>query len=346
MFDLDFPRLLGQPASQGVIRSIPEDFQVDEDLGVAFSGAGEHVFLHVRKRGDNTPWVARQIAKLAQVKPADVSYAGLKDRHAVTTQWFSVWLPGKTEPDWQQLDSDSIQVLAVERHHRKLRRGAHRANVFQLRVRDLSEADDLLRRVARLREQGVPNYFGEQRFGHQGSNLNAAQSVLLDGRKVRDRNKRSLYLSAARSYLFNRVLARRIETSSLSRYLAGDCLMQDGSKNLFYDFDPAGVDQAIARLELHPSGPLPGRGRLVTEAEALQLEQEVLAPYQAWWDALAGLGLASERRPLRFTVNDLNIEMQGADALISFSLAAGQYATSVLRELCDYRVADGDSMPE
>ena len=128
---------LAKPESTGAIRTTPEDFQVDEDLGFELSGEGEHACLHIRKRNANTDFIAKQIARLAGVKNMDVSYAGLKDRHALTTQWFSVYLSSKPEPDWSQLNSDEVEVLEVVRHNRKLRRGSLKGNHFKLVVRDL-----------------------------------------------------------------------------------------------------------------------------------------------------------------------------------------------------------------
>ena len=112
-------------------------FDVTEDLGFDLSDDGEHDFLWIEKRDANTAWVARQLARHAGVSARDVGYAGLKDRQAVTTQWFSIHLPGRSDPDWAALDEPQIQVLECTRNRRKLRRGVHRANRFRLRLRSL-----------------------------------------------------------------------------------------------------------------------------------------------------------------------------------------------------------------
>jgi len=221
----DWPRVLGQPDARGLIRSCPEDFRVDEELGFEADGEGEHLLIHLRKRNRNTDQVARQLARHAGVRARDVSYCGLKDRVAVTTQWFSIWLPGKPDPDWSSLEDDDVKILSQTRHRKKLPRGALRANRFTLVLRELEgDREALEKRLVRVLEQGVPNYFGEQRFGRGGSNLQAAQSMFA-GHRVKDRHLRGLYLSAARSFLFNEVLAARIAEGNWNQVLAGEALM-------------------------------------------------------------------------------------------------------------------------
>lgn len=205
IFSLDFPFAYGRPLAKGIFRRIPEDFQVDEHLGYQPDGIGEHVYLQIRKRGENTAWVAQQIAQLAKTNLNDIGYAGRKDRHAVTTQWFSVYLPKGGEPDWQALNTESVSVLNVSRHLHKLRRGEHQLNHFVIRLRDLPVAQQemLEQRLNLVLQQGVPNYFGEQRFGRGGNNLQQAQQLLVDGKSIRDKQQRGLVLSAARSISCN-----------------------------------------------------------------------------------------------------------------------------------------------
>ena len=222
IFSLEFPYAYGQPNATANFRVEPEDFQVDENLGFEPIGEGEHVYIHVWKRGENTAWVADRIAELSKVAVKDVGYCGRKDRHAVTTQWFSVYLPKKEfEPDWHLLNSDSIKILSVKRHQHKLRRGDHQTNQFKIRVRDLIVENKLAfeEKIEAVLRKGVPNYYGEQRFGHGGNNLIEAHSILVDGKKIRDKQKRGLMLSAARSYLFNQVLATRVLAHGIKCYL-------------------------------------------------------------------------------------------------------------------------------
>lgn len=324
------------PEISGTIRVTPEDFQVDEDLGFEPDGAGEHVFLKVRKRNANTDWVARQIARVAGVRPGDVSYAGMKDRNAVTTQWFSVQLPGRDMPDWTPLQSDNLQVQSAVRNSRKLRRGALRGNRFMLVVRELSGTlSDLEARLQRIVTQGVPNYFGVQRFGHDAGNLDKAEALFKGTLKVRDRHIRGLYLSAARSHLFNQVLSQRVMGGTWNKALPGEALMLNGSHSVFVaDTVDATIEQRLAAFDIHPTGPLWGRGTSMARDQALALEQSALADYATFRTGLEHAGLSQERRALRLTVADLTWEFIAGETIqLSFSLPAGTYATSVLREL-------------
>ena len=189
---------------------------VEEELGYQASGEGEHVFLTVRKRGRNTQEVARAIAKLSGVPQVAVGYAGLKDRHAVTTQHFTVQLPGREAPDWALLEDDSLQILSAERHHRKIRRGGLRGNRFVIRVDSARGDRDLVeQRLQRIARAGVPNYFGSQRFGRDGQNLVRVAELFAGRGRRPGREQRGLLLSAARAQLFNRVLQARVEDGSL-----------------------------------------------------------------------------------------------------------------------------------
>lgn len=332
----DWTRAYGPPPACAVLRGCADDFVVDEELGYAPDGDGEHVLLHLRKRDSNTDWVAQQIQALAQVRPVDVGFAGLKDRHALTTQWFSVALRGQAEPDWSALNSPQIQVLTVARHRQKLQRGDLAGNRFTLRLTALAgEQAAVAERLAAIRAGGVPNYFGEQRFGHDGNNLLHAQA-LFGGRVERDRHRRGLYLSAARSLLFNHVLQARVEAGSWNRALAGEALMWDTDPS--HSFVAFVLDEVTARRvaagEVHPTGPLWGRGRQPVKGAVAALEAAVLAPFADWCAGLEQAGLNVQRRPLRLPVRDLAWEFEAADRLLlSFRLDAGSYATAVVREV-------------
>jgi tRNA pseudouridine13 synthase len=336
----DWPRVLGQPDASARIRSCPEDFRVDEVLGFEADGEGEHLLVHLRKRNRNTDQVARALARHAGVRARDVSYCGLKDRVAVTTQWFSIWLPGKADPDWSSLEDDDVQILAQVRHRRKLPRGALRANRFTLVLRELEgDRDALEQRLTTVRENGVPNYFGEQRFGRGGSNLQSAQSMF-GGRKVKDRHLRGLYLSAARSFLFNEVLAARIVACNWNQVLPGEALMLSGSRSYFIAKEiDEDIQQRFAEGDVLTSGPLWGRGELPSQLEAQALEMSVLAEQSTYREGLEKAGLKQERRALRVPVDEFQWQwLPGGENLqLSFSLPAGSYATSVLRELVNSR---------
>lgn len=331
---LNLPHAHGPPGASGRLRAVPEDFQVRELMNYTLDGVGEHVWLWVRKRGANTDWVARRLAKQAGVAPGAVSYAGLKDRRAVTEQWFSVHLPGQADPDWAT-DPD-FTVLNAVRHSRKLRRGALSGNAFRITIRDLDgDPAELAARLERVAATGVPNYFGEQRFGREAGNLERAEAMLSGREKVRDRHQRGLYLSAARSALFNAVLARRVSERSWNGALPGEVLMLAGSHSIFTvtEVDET-IRQRITAFDLHPTGPLWGAGELHSGGPVRELEEAVAATLPAFRDGLAAAGLEQERRALRLMVEDARLEFAKArTAVLDFRLTAGAYATTVLREL-------------
>lgn len=329
------PYAHGGPPVAGRLRVAPEDFRVDEVLGFTPRGEGSHAYLHIRKTGNNTEWVARQLAKCVGVKLLDIGYAGLKDRNAVTTQWFSVNMAGRSDPDWSVLDAPGITVIAATRHDRKLRRGSLQGNRFELRVRDVvGDIEALPARLTQAAELGIPNYFGEQRFGREGANLHAATALFAGARRERDRHKRGLYLSAARSYLFNQVLGRRVADGTWNRALAGDVLMLEGSHSIFGVESVDGeIERRIGERDVHPTGPLWGRGALRVQGEPLRLEREIAAALPALAAGLEDEGMEQERRALRIAVHGLEWQRQGSDLTLAFRLPAGAYATVLIREV-------------
>lgn len=335
------PHAHGGPPGAGRLRATPADFVVEERLGFAPDGEGEHRLLRVRKVGANTEWVARRLAAFAGVPVGAVGWAGLKDRHAVTTQWFSVPVANRPEPDWAAAgaDDDGFRVVEVHRHRRKLRRGALAGNRFRLRVGSLSgDRAALDERLAQIAERGVPNYFGEQRFGRGEANL-ARASALFEGRVGRvDRHRRGLWLSAARAQLFNEVLAERVIRGDWDRPLVGDRMQLAGSHS---HFAAESIDETLrARTrvgDIAPTGPLWGRGALPSGGEPARLEGEVAAAFPLWVQGLEAAGLEQERRALRLRPLDVAWHWPDAQVLeLVFELPAGAYATAVLRELIDW----------
>ena len=332
--ELEWPCAHGGPPLQGRLRSAPEDFRVEEILGYDAEGQGEHAFLWVEKRGANTDWVARELAKFAGVPPLAVGYAGLKDRHAVTRQAFTVQLAGRPDPDWSAFPHAEVSVLGVARHARKLKRGALRGNRFVLVLREIrGERERAEAVLAAIAARGVPNYFGEQRFGREGGNLAQARAMFA-GRRV-DRARRSLLLSAARSHIFNCVLAERVARDAWDAPLDGEVWSLDGSRSWFgpEPFDEA-LAERLARMDIHPSGPLWGQGESPAADEAGRLEREVAARHTDLAEGLAAVRMEQERRPLRLVPKALTWRWLAGDALeLSFELPAGAYATVVVREL-------------
>lgn len=331
------PRVAEGPGLRGLLRARVEDFQVVELPAFEPAGSGEHVLLRLRKRDTNTDWLAKRIARLAHVEPGGVGYAGLKDRRAVTEQWFSVHLPGAPEPDWSALGELGVEVLEVHRHRRKIRRGALRGNRFRILVRDIAgDRDDLLDRWRRVLAQGVPNYFGEQRFGVGGTNL---LGCLPGGKRPRGRFARGMALSAARAALFNLVLAQRVDNATWDVPQAGDLLQLAGSRSRFLcQSIDADIRHRAAILDVHPTGPLWGRGSPGSSGEVIRMEQAVAAAWPELCAVLERAGLTQERRSLRLTLAEASVEF-GDDAtlLLCFTLESGAFATVVLRELLDYR---------
>lgn len=334
---MNLPRALNAPAFRGRIRSIPEDFIVEELPAFEATGEGEHLLLTVRKRGMNTAFCADRIARWAGIDPRDVSYAGLKDRHAVTTQRFSVRLPKKTAPDTALLDDAECRVLDAVWHNRKLARGALAGNRFTLVLRELEgDLPALETALQALNAQGVPNYFGEQRFGMEQANVGKALGMF-EGRRV-DRAKRSIYLSAARSYLFNHVLAQRVSAANWNTPLDGEVWMLDGSKSIF---GPEPLDDAIAArcaaLDIHPTGPLWGAGELRSQGAVRELEAQLPDWQPELCKGLEKADLRQERRALRLLPKAMAWRLLDASTLeLRFELPPGAYATAVLAELGEF----------
>jgi tRNA pseudouridine13 synthase len=332
------PRALGPAVLSARIRAMPEDFMVEELDAFAASGSGEHLLLTIEKRGMNTAFAAKRIAEWAGIPELGIGYAGLKDRHAVTRQRFTVHLPKKVAPDIAALESEDMRVLAHAWHAKKLPRGALAGNRFALVLRDVhGDQQAVDARLHAIAERGVPNYFGEQRFGRGGDNVGNALAMF-GGRRVA-RAQRTHLLSAARSQLFNRVLAARVASGNWDRALDGEVWLLDGSRSVFGP-EPFG-DALAARLatfDIHPSAPLWGCGELRTTGAAAALEGSALEDAQslALRAGLEAAGLKQERRATRLRPQALEWTWMDPTTLqLRFSLPPGAYATTVLAELGD-----------
>lgn len=334
----EFEYLHGKPEVTGFIKQEASDFVVIEDLGFELAGEGEHIFISVRKKGENTQYVARALAKAAGVADKHVSYAGLKDRHAITEQWFGVHLPGKEMPDFSVAESDQIKILQIVRHNKKLRTGALKGNQFTLKLTDLSSTEGLVERLERIKTLGVPNYFGEQRFGQNGNNIVRAQEMFA-GKKVKDRNKRSFYISAARSLIFNQVVSERIKQGLWQTAMPGDCFILQGSNSFFAEETLTDdIIERVAQGGLQLSAPLIGKGNLSALGEAQAFEESVLSQYTDMVQGLAGAGLRQERRALILRPQNYSYEIFDDSLVVSFYLPAGCFATSVVRELIEEKL--------
>ena len=328
-----WPYVYGSPSCSGSVRTVPEDFVVYENLAFEPSGIGEHVFLQIQKTGENTEFVARQLARFANVRQRDIGYAGLKDRYAVTTQWFSVWLPGQSGPVWDSFQTDNIKVLSVTRHARKLKRGALSGNRFDIKIQNWQgDKAKALAQLALIKANGIANYYGEQRFGKQGQNVNKALAMF-KGIKV-NREQRSLYLSVARSYLFNHILAARVAAGCWDKALAGDTFMFDCSHSYFKSLLPdAEIDRRLQDKAIHPTGALWGKGEIDVSGAALAIEQAVIGANEELVQGLVASGVDKARRTFRVNLESLEWQPGQSTMQLSFTLPVGCFATALLREI-------------
>ena len=332
------PRVSEADPASAVIKRVPEDFQVEEIPAVSPQGVGGHTWLHLERDDMTTAYAAKRVARVAGCAARDVGYAGLKDRHARTRQWFSVPATDDDAALHAALIEQGFHVLAVVRHSRKLRRGALAGNRFRIRVETGVDAHTLEPELERIRREGVPNYFGPQRFGRDGGNLDAARRMLCDGERVRDRHRRGLLLSAARSVLFNRVLAARVRDDSWQQPLPGEAVILDGSASFFIADQVDETLMARARdFDVHASGPLWGRGGTPAQERARIVENEALEHDALLCAALERAGVDAARRALRLRVGALAANAVPGGWEFRFELPAGAYATVVLRELFELR---------
>ncbi|MGB2149635.1 MAG: tRNA pseudouridine(13) synthase TruD [Cobetia amphilecti] len=344
-----WPHAHGGPLGAGDFRHTPEDFRVTELMDFVPEGHGEHQWLWVEKRGLTTDDLCRELAGLCEVAPRDIGVAGLKDKQAITQQWVSVWLPGREAPQdlSDALAEKGVRVLASVRHPRKLKRGVHRGNRFALRVSGEAVAHpEFEARWQTLIRDGVPNYFGPQRFGHQGHNLGRARAVLVRGWRKRD-DRSGMLLSTARSFLFNEVLAARLKANCWATALSGEVFALNGTGSRFVTDGSESAETLAQRLasgDIHPTGPLWGTGRAEAHAQVAQLEQVLATRWPQLCEGLEKAGVKAERRPLRLMPGKPRLEWditpeqaktEGGEASVwlHFDLPRGSFATGLLREL-------------
>ncbi|HUU02603.1 MAG TPA: tRNA pseudouridine(13) synthase TruD [Myxococcota bacterium] len=341
MISTRWPPLLGDPPTSGVIRNQPEDFVVTEIPAYLPSGSGEHLFVFIEKRDLTTERVVQALADQLGMSPREVGTAGLKDRRAVTRQWFSV--PRTAGEHLSSFDLDGARVIESGLHGNKLKTGHLKGNNFRILVRDVDPGawPEIERRSIRLLAGGVPNYYGPQRFGRDGRNEQIGLELLCGKRRQGRGRTLRLLLSAAQSALFNDVLARRIERELFGRALAGDVMVKADSGGIFTCDDPQ-LDQArMDAFEIHPTGPMFGPHMRTPQGEALAMESRVLESAGLGPDDFLRYGKLTRgtRRPLRIVPAGLAVANAPAGIELSFDLPAGAYATSVLAEFFDYREA-------
>ena len=370
------PQPMQPPLAQATYKAHATDFVVNEILPLDFTGEGEHLWLHIEKLGMNTAYLAKLLSEWAEIPLRDVGYSGLKDRHALTTQWFSLRIPKKQLPESEFAPVDisaneSLTILAQQWHNKKLNRGTHRANQFIITLRDIQFADlevtaseqDLPAKesdksaveqhLTNISTTGVPNYFGPQRFGRNGNNVREALALFArpapesrpqpkkSKRKQVPREQNSMELSAARSLIFNEILAARVRDGSWNTGLAGEVFNLDGSGSIFAS---EAIDETLqtrlASGDIHPTAVLWGVGNDKISGVAAAIENEIVQNDPLLHQLATGLekrDIKAQRRALRLPIEGLSWEWQDIDnepiLVLSFTLTTGSFATSVLSSL-------------
>jgi len=320
------------PKQTALLKAECADFVVKEQLGYDMSGDGEFVAVKVRKTDCNTLFVGEQLAKFAGISARNMSYAGLKDRKAVTEQWFSLQMPGQPTPDFSQFSLEGVEILEVTRHQRKIRIGSLQDNHFEILLRNAEETDELKVRLDFLAKNGFPNYFTEQRFGRDGNNLTQALRWANGEINVKDRNKRSFYLSAARSEIFNLIVAKRIELGLAQQVSNGDILQLNGSHSWFVvdeSEDLAQLQQRLTQQDVLLTAPLIGE----EEKSAVDFEHEIFAQHQALFDLMRQERMKAARRAILMQPQHFQWQFEPNGLRLQFALPAGSYATALIREL-------------
>lgn len=366
--------VLGEPEVQGVLKDTPEDFLVEEVINYPLTGEGEHLWCWVEKCNQNTDWVAGMLAKWAGCAKRNVGFAGLKDRFAITRQWFSIQLPGKADPNPDSLNIEGVRIIKMQRHNRKLQRGGLAGNRFTLNIKNLQAGDELdvenkqkilesvEERLEFIKKHGMPNYFGTQRFGRGGNNLIEAQKLIqaisnsdaaLDDRDNRkkskrgrrsnrgNRNQQSLYISALRSWMFNELLSERVKQHTWKQIIDGDVVQLEGSSKWFVaeqEMLPE-LEERACIADVHPTGALFGDGDLDSQNLAKKIELLIAEKHPDWCAGLADLRIQQARRPLRVMPLELQWSWTDVDGelqlALSFMLPAGSFATMLVRELLE-----------
>ncbi|TDR22518.1 tRNA pseudouridine(13) synthase TruD [Marinicella litoralis] len=335
-FDALFPTL-NTVSAHGLIRQAPEDFMVFEHNELNFTESGEHLWLKVEKVNCNTAWVATQISSACKVPARQVGFAGLKDRHAITQQWFSVQLPKISDLAVIQAKLPAeVKIIECHWHKSKIKTGFLTYNEFKLRVRGISSGQNQIEEnIEAVQLQGVPNYFGPQRFGHDMNNIEQAKDWFAGKIKVNNKNLRGLLISTARSHIFNLIVAHRINNQTWHQVIPGDVLQLNASHSWFPAHE-ATTDELARRLsafDLHITAAMWGEDPVQSTDQCAAIENQIAktqADYQAGFTTHR---VKQDRRAIRIHPKEMTHQWDGNDLLIGFKLQAGAYATSILREV-------------
>ena len=338
MNPIDPPRLLGPSLGAARFKSQLDDFQVEEILGFEPTGEGEHCLVWVEKTDRNTNDVAMDLAKTLGIRKRLVEHCGLKDKNAVTRQWFSLHLPGLESPNAESLVGDGFRVLNITRNLRKLRRGCHHGNRFTIRLRDCEFGKEAAAvRWQAIIDRGVPNYFGPQRFGRDGGNIEQARRLMAGEIEVRDRELRGILISAARSFIFNDCVAKRIEHGTWDVPMEGEVFGFADNRSLVLPDNLRGDEfERVRQGTLELTAPLWGLGELQSRGEVKSFEESVALSSTEFTEGLSRYNLRQERRVIRLKPESSELAWEtDSTLLLSFELPSGTYATTLLRELAD-----------
>jgi len=320
----------GAATISAVLKSRPEDFRVIEELGFEPGGNGEHLFLWIEKTAMSTHELIEQVASDFSIPPKHIGYSGLKDKQAVTRQWLSLHLPGQ-QALFKLPRVDRYQLLDHGWHHRKLRPGSHRFNHFEVLLRDVEQMpDSALKQLRLIGEQGIANYFGVQRFGRNQDNVEQALKQL-DRRKL-GRNKKGLYLSSLRSYLFNRILSERISRGHWHNPLPGDVFMLRGTHSIFSENLDSELIQRFQSQDISSTASLYGSGQCQLSGSPLKIENQVFSEREDITRCLDRHGTKRQMRALRVSVGDFSYRHDRVEKnlLLKLRLPAGCYMTTLL----------------
>lgn len=347
--------LQGEPTARGMLKQKFADFKVSEELGFEMVGNGEHLFLYIKKQNLSTIEVARKIAAVAEARIAMVGYAGMKDKRAECTQWFSVPLQkekGAVKENENQsiisrLEDENIKIISTVRNNRKLKIGSHKRNLFDITLRNCLEGrEEFDANLDKIKQFGVPNYYGFQRFGRELSNLKQVDKLIHDPQTNTKRRQKSfkkgMLISAARAYVFNQVLSSRITNNNWSQFVAGDVINLDGTARNFIVEEgawDATLQKRLENFDIHLTGPLLGKvdskDKYISSGKAADIEKAEVDKYPKILEYLQKIGAKSSRRPLRFLPEELRWAwLDDCTLNLSFALSPGAYATSLLREVC------------
>lgn len=330
----DWAHAHGRPTHHCLLKRHPDDFHVTEQFAFERCGEGEFLYLDVEKIGINTVDAASHLSSALGLHPRQISWSGLKDKQAVTRQWFSLHLPGVPDPDLRLINSSAMTVLSAVRHNRKLRRGTHQSNQFRIRLRSVSGDHEILNdRLRSIRHFGVPNYFGDQRFGKSGQNITGVIRAYSSGRMPRNRHLKGIYHSTARAYLFNDCLQARVIDDCWNRAVSGELFILDGTQSWFGpEQETEAIRERLKSADIHPSCALWGRGLLESTNQSREYDQRARS-MEHLTTGLEAAGLRQERRATRLIPRAFEFDWSGDDLVLSFDLQKGQYATALIREL-------------